>query len=483
MKKRIICILLLVIMLFSICSCIKSGKKYDYNMKKYVTIGKYSGFDIEVPLDDIQYTLDTEIMAFATEYEVDDDDIVFVDITVTEVIYLDKGDGTLIDQRGEVLEELTEKDMQLKVGSFDYAARVEQAIVGTSVGETTKLKTTLPSTFKVEKYRGREVYIDIKVTSKLCEIGDVIAVAFDGYYLDKDGKRIPNPDKKAESDNEYKTFVEGSKSAFYLGAHAAIDGFEEAIIGMKIGETKTIQIDIPEDYYFEDVRGQKAEFVITAKEAFTPPVFDDKFVKTYCEYINNYYLDYRRYKSYTNTTDLLADFKREYILDKIFEKLDSEIEITKYPRIEYKEALKELEDMEETFEKTYGTTLDKYLDANFGQTREEYVKANMSLEMVYYAIAQAEGIELTTEELLQETDNLISYYKNLYMINNNLDEATAKKQAQSFVESMGPSYVYENAMFKKVDDLLINNNKIITIDKTYTSITETIADASKPVEK
>lgn len=453
-------------------------------MDKYVNLGKYSGFNIEIPLDDIQYSIDTEIMAFATEYEIKEGDTVFVDITVTEVVYKDLGNGTLADQRGEVITELTEKDMKLVVGSRDYAARVEQAIIGTKVGETTKLaQFKLPSTFKVEKYRGQEVYIDITVKSKLCEIGDVVAVEFDGYYLDKDGKRIPNPDKKTENDNDYKAFVEASKAAFYLGAHAAIDGFEEAIIGMKTGETKTIQIDIPDDYYYEAVRGQRAEFVIAAMEVFTPPVFDSDFIKTYCNYINQYYLDYRRYKTYTTTDEFVADLKKEYILDKIFENIDSEYEIKKYPKIEYREALKDLKDMEETFKEIYGVDLDKYLDANFGQTREEYVKTNMSLEMIYYAIAQREGIEPTAEELLSETDSLIAYYKNLYMINNNLDEATAKAQAIGFVDELGSAYVYENALYKKIDDFLIKSSTINTLDKTYVSITETIADSKKPVEK
>ena len=483
MKKRIIALLLLAIMLFSVCSCIRSGVKYDYNMKKYITVGDYKGLDLQIPLDDIQYTIDTEIMAFATEYEVRDGDYVYVDITVTEVKYIDKGDGTLIDQRGEVYTDLEEKDMLLKIGSFDYSARVEQSIVGTKIGETTKLKTTLPSTFKVEEYQGREVYVDITVKSKPCVLGDVIAVEFDGYYLDKDGKRIPNPDKKTENDNEYKTFVEASKAAFYLGAKAAIDGFEDAIVGMKIGETKTVQIDIPEDYYFEEVRGQKAEFVITAKEAYTAPVFDETFVATYRDYINDYYLDYRKYKTYKTTDDLINDLKHEYILEKIFESIESTIEISKYPRIEYKDAMKELKDMEATFEKTYGTTLDKYLDASFGQTREEYVKSNMKLEMIYYYIAQTEGITPTAEELLAETDTLISYYKNLYMVNNNLDEAKAKEQALGLVDSLGSSYVYENAMYKKVDDFLIKSSKVTYLDRTYESITDKIAAENKPVEK
>ena len=69
------------------------------------------------------------------------------------------------------------------------------------------------------------------------------------------------------------------------------------------------------------------------------------------------------------------------------------------------------------------------------------------------------------------------------MVNNNLDEAKAKEQALGLVDSLGSSYVYENAMYKKVDDFLIKSSKVTYLDRTYESITDKIAAENKPVEK
>ena len=114
-------------------------------------------------------------------------------------------------------------------------------------------------------------------------------------------------------------------------------------------------------------------------------------------------------------------------------------------------------------------------------TRDEYIKSNMKSEMVYYAIRQRENIEPTAEQLLEETDSLIEYYKNYYMENEKLDANSAKTKAQSFVNNLGSSYVYENVMFTMVDELLIKKADVTEKPRTYVSITETLAEADKPV--
>ena len=73
------------------------------------------------------------------------------------------------------------------------------------------------------------------------------------------------------------------------------------------------------------------------------------------------------------------------------------------------------------------------------------------------------------------------YYKNYYMENEKLDENSANSKSQAFVNNLGSSYVYENVMFVMIDDLLIEKAEVTEKPKTYVSITETIAEADKPV--
>ncbi len=48
-----------------------------------------------------------------------------------------------------------------------------------------------------------------------------------------------------------------------LGSGSMIPGFEEGIVGMKVGEEKAIAVTFPEDYKSEELKGAQAEFKIT----------------------------------------------------------------------------------------------------------------------------------------------------------------------------------------------------------------------------
>lgn len=48
-----------------------------------------------------------------------------------------------------------------------------------------------------------------------------------------------------------------------LGSKGMIPGFEDGVVGMKAGETKTVKATFPDDYQTEELKGAKAEFVIT----------------------------------------------------------------------------------------------------------------------------------------------------------------------------------------------------------------------------
>lgn len=48
-----------------------------------------------------------------------------------------------------------------------------------------------------------------------------------------------------------------------LGSKGMIPGFEDGIVGMSAGETKTVKVTFPDDYQTEELQGAKAEFAIT----------------------------------------------------------------------------------------------------------------------------------------------------------------------------------------------------------------------------
>jgi trigger factor len=70
--------------------------------------------------------------------------------------------------------------------------------------------------------------------------------------------------------------------AFVLGEGRMLKEFEEASIGLKVGESKTFPLTFPADYHGKDVAGKTAEFTITLKKiewAHLPEV-DAEFAKS-----------------------------------------------------------------------------------------------------------------------------------------------------------------------------------------------------------
>ncbi len=78
--------------------------------------------------------------------------------------------------------------------------------------------------------------------------------------------------------------IEGAKAADYmlsLGSNSLIPGFEEQLVGMNRGETRTLNVTFPEDYNNKELAGKDAQFVVTLKEIKKKvlPELNDEFAK------------------------------------------------------------------------------------------------------------------------------------------------------------------------------------------------------------
>jgi len=78
---------------------------------------------------------------------------------------------------------------------------------------------------------------------------------------------------------------EGGKASdfqFVVGEGQMLKEFEQAVLGMKIGESRTFQLPFPEDYHGKDVAGKTADFIVTLNklEASHLPEVNDAFAKS-----------------------------------------------------------------------------------------------------------------------------------------------------------------------------------------------------------
>ncbi|BFD46529.1 MAG: trigger factor [Rickettsia endosymbiont of Sergentomyia squamirostris] len=82
---------------------------------------------------------------------------------------------------------------------------------------------------------------------------------------------------------------EGGKVTDYklvIGSGTFIEGFEDQLIGTKIGDEVEVNVKFPEDYHMEQVAGQPAKFIVQVKAVHSADevVIDDEFAKKFnCE--------------------------------------------------------------------------------------------------------------------------------------------------------------------------------------------------------
>ncbi|WP_044640616.1 trigger factor [Risungbinella massiliensis] len=221
------------------------------------------------------------------------------------------------------------------------------------------------------------------------EKGDKVIIDFEGF---KDGVAF-----------------EGGKGENYtleLGSNSFIPGFEDQLIGVKAGEEKTVEVTFPEEYHAEDLAGQPATFQVKVHEVKRTelPELDDEFAQDVSEF--------------ETLAELKADVENKLNEGKQKEKendlRNQLVELAaNNAEIEIPEVMVEHEvgHMLQNFEQQLsyqGLNLDLYsqftgqstddLKEQFKADAAKKVRADLVLE----AIAKAENLEVTEEELENE---------------------------------------------------------------------------------
>ena len=242
-----------------------------------------------------------------------------------------------------------------------------------------------------------------KVSNKeTLEKGDIAVIDFKGYI---DGKPMEN----------------GSAESYPLeiGSGSFIPGFEDQLIGMKVGETRKIKVKFPENYGAKEIAGKEAEFEVTLQEIQekVPAEINDELAKKYMndenatlETLKNYIKDsiLQRKKA-----EIFAPLK-EKILECLVEKynvdlpqniVDQEIDV-----IVGNEAAKlspaDIKELQENPEKL----------EEFRKKFEDEAKDRVKLTFIIDALAKKEGVDVSDEELTQ-----ILYYEALMQAQNPQD--------------------------------------------------------------
>jgi trigger factor len=319
--------------------------------------------------------------------------------------------------RGEALEDAIPEwgDQALKeAGLYDDAVGTSDLQVG-PLDETQdyafSLKVQTMPVAKLGEYKGlevprREVAItDAQVEAQLAMLQERLASlqpvesravqTGDFVLMDLSGSRDGEPIEGAQ----------GKDQMYEVGRGNLIPGFEEELVGVEAGQEKSFDVTFPDDYHAEELAGQPATFTVTVKEIKEKvvPELDDAFAADVSEFetIDELRGDIRERLTAAAEDGVQREF-RAAAVEKAVEHAAIDVPSTMVDR----EAHRLYHQLEERVGEQ-GLTMEVYLGVL--QKTEEDIEEEMrpqaefviKRQLVLEAIAEAEGLEVTDEDITE----------------------------------------------------------------------------------
>ena len=238
----------------------------------------------------------------------------------------------------------------------------------------------------------------ISVEDRAAQLNDIVTIDFEGSV---DG--VP---------------FDGGQATEYpltLGSNTFIPGFEEQLVGAKVGDDVDVKVTFPEEYQAKELAGKEAIFKCAVKkiEAKELPELDDDFAKDVSEF------------------DTLAEYK-EHVKTNLVEKKENEAKhakedaavdkIIENAQMDIPEAMLEtqcrqmLDDFSRRMQ-SQGLSMDQYFQFT-GMTAEKMMEdmkpqalKRIQTRLVLEKAAEVENIQPTEEEVNEEISKMAEAYK------------------------------------------------------------------------
>ena len=250
-------------------------------------------------------------------------------------------------------------------------------------------EVTKHEVLNVLKKKQKEYAVATNIDDRSAQEGDQVILDFQGMYH---GQDIPHGN--------------GSDFALTIGAKAFLPEFDDALIGKNIGDTFDINVTFPTDYRISTMQNRSVVFHTTLKKIrlmdYQP--IDDEFAKDFSEYttLNEWENEIFSHLQARRKTSVQEKLTRE-VMTKII--ADSDIPIDddmkeEITQIYYDDFLDKQEMNQiplELYCKRSGHTEDEI----YADKEQEAIKT-IQAQSVLHAVAAAEKISITPEELAEE---------------------------------------------------------------------------------
>ncbi len=244
---------------------------------------------------------------------------------------------------------------------------------------------------EIEKMR--KEYADLQVKDGKAENGDTVIIDFEGFDGDK--------------------AFEGGKAENYaleLGSNSFIPGFEEALVGVKKGDKKDVNVTFPLDYQAEELKGKPVVFKVLVHEVKTkvyPELDEDFFLDLGLEDVKTKE-DLEKTIKETMTEQMEYEAENKYV-DELFEALLKETSVEVPHELIHEELDRMVEQYAERL-KMQGITLEQFY--KFTNSSEDALKAQMheeaekrvKLRFAIDEIIELEKIDATDEEANKDAE-------------------------------------------------------------------------------
>ena len=311
----------------------------------------------------------------------------------------------------------------LEEQKIDPVTRPDIDIVTLEEGKDLVFKATVTPRPEVTlgEYKG------LKVEKKVAEVTDEDVEKQIKTFQDRQGKMVDAPEGSAVKNGDFTTldfegFVngeafEGGKGQDYplqIGSGSFIPGFEDQLIGAKIGEEKEVNVKFPEEYHSKELAGKDAMFKCTIRSIKQKelPAIDDELAKKVSKFetIAELRADVRknleenaqRQAENTQRTEAIEQATNNITVDIPAVMIDNRVNAM----IQEMAMRLEQQGMNlETYLQYAGTDLNKIRE-DYRETAEKNVKTDLMLEEV----AKAENIKVEAKDLDAEVAGMAAAY-------------------------------------------------------------------------
>ncbi len=266
------------------------------------------------------------------------------------------------------------------------------------------------------------------------EEGDFVVIDFEGFI---DEEEFPGG-----SAEEY---------TLEIGSGSFIPGFEDQLVGEKVGEEAEVNVNFPEDYQAEDLAGQEALFKVSIKEIKVKnvPELDDDFAKEVSELdtLEEFKKDIEERLLKQKEEKAKNDFEDE-IVEKAAD--NAEVDIPD-PLID-----NELDMMYQNLSysiSSQGLKIEDYLnymgmdEEGWREKNREEAAKRAKINLVLEAIGKKEGIEVSDEEIDNKVEEIAQ------------DSEQEPEQIKAYLQIQGQlDGLVHSILVRKVMDFMVENN-------------------------